>query len=87
MAKDQMRVHANPSLGILLLSNLLTNNWHCTKYRPVSCKIGQMRDRTDGWSTLWSRDDSSPLHATVLVRYCPQTFHGHTEHSLCHLTD
>jgi hypothetical protein len=72
----------------LLLSCLLPFLWNCTKYCPTSCNIGHMRDRTDDWSTLWSCDHSSSFRATILVRiHCPQSFHGHTEHSLCHLTD
>lgn len=70
MAKDQMRVHADSSIGLLLLLCLSTCFRDCTQHYPVSSGIGQVRDRAYDWLTLWSSHHSPLLHATVLAHVC-----------------
>jgi len=87
MAEDQMRVHTDSSVRLLLfcLSTILRD---CTEHCSMNSGIGQMRNRADCCSTLWPCDDSSCLHATMLPRVCcPKSLHGHTKHGLCHLAD
>lgn len=62
-----MRVHADSSIGLLLLSYLSTILRYCSEHYPMSSGIGHMRDRAYGWLALWSSDHSPPLHVTILA--------------------